>query len=151
VRPLWREDGSAICSEISQWSESRRTWNHTLLSHLRLPQPGGPGSHIYIPQEHGGPVIPPGTGFPLLRLLRFAFQVWGLRSRYDWWSGSQYVLASSPTCDLRPDINSVWISLCCLCCAPSLTRGWICVLSVTVINNWTWLNILSVINVVLTC
>jgi hypothetical protein len=34
--PLWREDGSVICSAISQWSESRRTRNHTLLSHLRL-------------------------------------------------------------------------------------------------------------------
>jgi hypothetical protein len=39
--------------------------NHTLLSHLRLRQPGGPGSCIYIPQEQGGPVIPPGTTFPL--------------------------------------------------------------------------------------
>jgi hypothetical protein len=29
---------------------------------LRLPQPGGPGPRIYIPQEQGGPVIPPGTG-----------------------------------------------------------------------------------------
>jgi hypothetical protein len=64
-RPLWREDGFAICSVITQWSESRRTRNHTLLSHLRLPQPGGPGSRIYIPQEQGGPVIPPDTGFPL--------------------------------------------------------------------------------------
>jgi hypothetical protein len=62
-RPLWREDGSAICSVITQWSESRRTRSHTLLSYLRLPQPGGPGSRIYIPQEQGGPVIPPGTGF----------------------------------------------------------------------------------------
>jgi hypothetical protein len=26
-------------------------------------QPGGPGFRIYIPQEQGGPVIPPGTGF----------------------------------------------------------------------------------------
>jgi hypothetical protein len=34
--PLWREDGSVICSAICQWSESRRTHNHTLLSHLRL-------------------------------------------------------------------------------------------------------------------
>jgi hypothetical protein len=64
-RPLWREDGSAICSVITQCSESRRTRNHTLLSHLRLLQPGGPGSRIYNPQEQGGPVIPPGTGFPL--------------------------------------------------------------------------------------
>jgi hypothetical protein len=71
-RPLWREDGSAICGVITQWSESRRTRNHTLLSHLRLAQPGGPGSHIYIPQEQGGPVKPPGTGFPLRRVLRLA-------------------------------------------------------------------------------
>jgi hypothetical protein len=35
-RPLWREDGSVICSTICQWSELRRTHNHTLLSHLRL-------------------------------------------------------------------------------------------------------------------
>jgi hypothetical protein len=60
--PLWREEGSAVCSAITQWSESRRTRNHTLLSHFRLPQLGGPGARIYIPQEQGGPVIPPGTG-----------------------------------------------------------------------------------------
>jgi hypothetical protein len=35
-RPLWREDGSVICSVFCQWSESWRTHNHTLLSHLRL-------------------------------------------------------------------------------------------------------------------
>jgi hypothetical protein len=35
-RPLWREDGAVICSAICQWSESRRTQNYTLLSHLRL-------------------------------------------------------------------------------------------------------------------
>jgi hypothetical protein len=45
---------------------------------LRLPQPGGPGSRIYIPQEQGGPVIPPGTGFPFYRLLRLAFMCCGM-------------------------------------------------------------------------
>jgi hypothetical protein len=35
---------------------------HILLSHLRLPQPGGPGPCIYIPQEQGGPVIPRALG-----------------------------------------------------------------------------------------
>jgi hypothetical protein len=70
--PLWRENGSAICSVIIQWSESRKTRNHTLLSHLRLLQSGGPGSRVYILQEQGGPVIPSGTGFPLRRLLRLA-------------------------------------------------------------------------------
>jgi hypothetical protein len=91
-RPLWREDGSAICSVITQWSETLRTWNHTLLSHLRLPQPGGPGARTYIPQEQGGPVIPPGTEFPLRRVLRLA----GLRCRYSnppptWRDRSVYV------------------------------------------------------------
>jgi hypothetical protein len=40
--------------------------DHMLLSHLRLPQPGGPGPRIYIPQKQGGPVIPLGTGFPFV-------------------------------------------------------------------------------------
>jgi hypothetical protein len=30
------------------------------------PQLGGPGPRIYIPQEQGGPFIPPGTGFPFV-------------------------------------------------------------------------------------
>jgi hypothetical protein len=28
------------------------------------PQPGGPGLCTYIPQRQGGPVIPPGSGYP---------------------------------------------------------------------------------------
>jgi hypothetical protein len=47
-RPLWRENGFAICNVITQWSKSRRTRNHTLLSHLRLSQPGEPGSCVLI-------------------------------------------------------------------------------------------------------
>jgi hypothetical protein len=78
--PLWREDGSAICSVITQLSESRRTRNHILLSHLRLPQPGGPGSRIYIPQV--GPVIPPGTG----QFVKVKMKV-KVKSRYDWLTG----------------------------------------------------------------
>jgi hypothetical protein len=61
------------------WSKSRRTHDPILLFRMRLPQPGGPGSRIYIPEEQGGPVIPPGTGFPFHRLLRLA----GLRWRYS--------------------------------------------------------------------
>jgi hypothetical protein len=60
-RPLWQEDVSADCSAFTQWSESLRTRNHSHLSHLRLFQPGGPGSHICIPQEQGGLDIPLGT------------------------------------------------------------------------------------------
>jgi hypothetical protein len=44
--------------------ESLGTQDHSLLSQLlRLPQPGGPGPRIYIPQEQGGPDIPQGIGF----------------------------------------------------------------------------------------
>jgi hypothetical protein len=38
----------------------------------RLPQPGGPGFRIYIPQEQGGPVITQGPGFRFHRLIRLA-------------------------------------------------------------------------------
>jgi hypothetical protein len=47
---------------VTLGSKSRRTHGHILLSHLRLPQPGGPDSRIYIPQEQGGLVILPATG-----------------------------------------------------------------------------------------
>jgi hypothetical protein len=90
--PLWQEDRSAICSVITHWSESRRTRNYTLLPHLRLPQPGGPGFRIYtyIPPQQGGPVILSGTGFPLRCLLRLA----GLRSR----SRSYFTTDSQSVC-----------------------------------------------------
>jgi hypothetical protein len=42
-------------------------------SHLRLPQPSGPG-----PQEQGSPVIPPGSGFPFRRFLLLAATVQAL-------------------------------------------------------------------------
>jgi hypothetical protein len=103
-RPLWREDGSAICSVITQWSESLRTRNHTLLSHLRLPQPGDPGSRIYISPGTGWPGYTPGHWVPFTssltsRLLRLA----GLRWRYSnppptWRDRSQYIYPSGIGC-----------------------------------------------------
>jgi hypothetical protein len=39
-------------------------------------QHGGPGVRIYIPQEQGGPIIPPGTEFRLGRILRLAGLLW---------------------------------------------------------------------------
>jgi hypothetical protein len=52
-----------IASAAFLRSESQVTQEHILLSlFLRLPQPGGPGSCIYFPQEQGSPVIPPGIG-----------------------------------------------------------------------------------------
>jgi hypothetical protein len=61
-RSLWWEDGSADYSAITQWSESCRTHNHTLLSHLRLPQPGGSGSRIYIPRNRVAQLYPQALG-----------------------------------------------------------------------------------------
>jgi hypothetical protein len=52
----------------------QRSPSHFTVSDSRLPQPGGPGPHIYIPQEQGGPVIPPGIGFgSLLELSRVCY------------------------------------------------------------------------------
>jgi hypothetical protein len=56
--PLWRENGSVVCSSITPWLESCRTDNHILLSHLRLLQPGGPSPRIYIPKERGSLLDP---------------------------------------------------------------------------------------------
>jgi hypothetical protein len=38
---------------------SQDSWPYFTVSDSRLPKPGGPGSHIYIPQEEGSPVISP--------------------------------------------------------------------------------------------
>jgi hypothetical protein len=92
--PLWREDGSVICSAICQWSESRRTHIHALLSPLRLLgslsvasydsqglrwKYSYPPPHGDLPQEPGGAVISSCTAFSFGRLLR----VTGLRRKYS--------------------------------------------------------------------
>jgi hypothetical protein len=63
----------------SQVSVPRYSRPYFTGSDSRLPQPGGPGLHIYISQEQGDPVITPGTGFPFRRLLRLA----GLWRKYS--------------------------------------------------------------------
>jgi hypothetical protein len=63
----------------SQVRVSRDSWPNYSDSDSRLPQSGGPGPRIYIPQEQGDPVIPPGTGFPFRRLQRLA----GIQWRYS--------------------------------------------------------------------
>jgi hypothetical protein len=69
-----------LASAVNIRSESRGSHDHILLSQIRnSSQPGGPGPCIYILQEQGSLVIPPGTGFPFRRLLRLA----GLRWRYS--------------------------------------------------------------------
>jgi hypothetical protein len=54
-----------LASAVIRGSESRRT--HRL--RFEILQSGGTGPRIYIPQEQGGPVITPGTGFPIRLLL----------------------------------------------------------------------------------
>jgi hypothetical protein len=69
-----------LSSAVPLGPESHGTQDHILLSKFsRLPQPGEPVPRIYIPQEQGGPDIPPGTGFPFRRPLLSA----GLRWRYS--------------------------------------------------------------------
>jgi hypothetical protein len=49
------------------------------------PQPGGPGLCIYVPQWQGGPVIPPGTGFPFYHLLCLTGFWWTCSSLPVFW------------------------------------------------------------------
>jgi hypothetical protein len=52
----------------SQVRVPRDSWPHFNVSNSRLAQPGRPGPHMYIPQEQGGPVIPPSTGIATRRV-----------------------------------------------------------------------------------
>jgi hypothetical protein len=61
---------------VTLGSKPCRTLRHIVLSHLRLTHSGGPGPRIYIPQKQGGPVIPPGTGFPFCHLAHLAGLQW---------------------------------------------------------------------------
>jgi hypothetical protein len=88
--PLWPEDRSVIYSYnlLSLFGPSPAEpvttsycliWHHMLLSYTKLPKPEGPGPCICIPQEQGGSVIPPYTGFPFC----FLFRLTGLQWRYS--------------------------------------------------------------------
>jgi hypothetical protein len=68
-----------LASAVILGSESRGNHDHILLSEVR-DSPNLEGQvPVFFPQEQGGPVIPPGTGFPFRRLLGLA----GLRWRYS--------------------------------------------------------------------
>jgi hypothetical protein len=122
-RPLWWEDGSAIHSVITQWSESCRTCNHTLLSHLRLPQPGGPDFHIHIPQEQGGPVILSGIGFPFKRA-RLKSK---LKSHCNWQVSQSVCQGIEPTLGLVARYyflsKGCFLKFAIVCCWLSLIRS----------------------------
>jgi hypothetical protein len=80
-RPLWWGDGSAICSVIIQWSKSRRTRNHALLSHLRPPSWRARFPY-FIPQERW-PSYTTGHWVPIMSsLTTHLWQLTGLRWRY---------------------------------------------------------------------
>jgi hypothetical protein len=88
-RPLWRVDGCAVYNCF--WSSSAQPFSGpspaglmTIFYCFRFethPKPGRPGPRVYIPQEQGGLVIPPGTGFPFRRLLRLAGLRWRCSNR----------------------------------------------------------------------
>jgi hypothetical protein len=112
---LWREDGSVICSAICQWSESRRTHNHTLLSHLRLP------SSLSIAPYNSQRLRWKYSYSPTLRFrVRASLRLTVSHSVSMSWCRAHFV-------DVWPDIASwVWNLLSCLCGVPSLTRGRVC-------------------------
>jgi hypothetical protein len=59
-----------LASAVILRSESHGTRDYILLSQIRYFHNLELGPCIYIPQEQGGPVIPPGTGFRFRRHLR---------------------------------------------------------------------------------
>jgi hypothetical protein len=103
-----------LASEFILGSESRGNHDHILLSDSRLPQPGGPGPRIYIPQEQCGPFITPGTGFLFVASYDSQGFAGSIRPRlhkgfswlsseseseslYDWrFTANHFVLAPSP-------------------------------------------------------
>jgi hypothetical protein len=83
------------------------SWPYFTVSDSRLPQPGGPGPRIYIPQEQVVRVKPPGTRVPFRRLLRLV----GLRWRYSN-PPPRRVLGTKPKIKvmLRPTVQSASLS-----------------------------------------
>jgi hypothetical protein len=56
----------AFASTVILRSVLQDSWPYFTVSDSRLPQPGGPGLHIYIPQEQVGPVCTTGHWVPFL-------------------------------------------------------------------------------------
>jgi hypothetical protein len=91
----------------SQVRAPRGSWPHFTVSDLRLPQPGGSGPCICMPQEQGGPIITPGTGFPIRRLLRLRLR---LRWRYSnlppqGLSDNKTYCSNCPICNTYPTVR----------------------------------------------
>jgi hypothetical protein len=91
-RSLWRDNGSAVYNCC--WSSPAQSFlrqspaglvNIFYCLRFETPQPGGPGPSIYIPQEQGSPVIPPGTGFPFVAYYEWQGYGGGIRTRLNAW------------------------------------------------------------------
>jgi hypothetical protein len=100
----------------------RHSWPYLIVSDSTLPQLGGPGPRIYIPQEQGGPVIPSCTGFPFRRFLRFAGLQWNysnLPPRGRLWLSlsprpSLYILGTDRIENTAPNNSSIVVAGRCL-------------------------------------
>jgi hypothetical protein len=88
----------------SQVGLLRDSWPQFTVLDSRLPQPEGPGPHIYIPRDR----LAPGTGFHFRRLLLLAGLRWGYSTppphRITVEVKSQYILTDIPCLSV-----SVWI------------------------------------------
>jgi hypothetical protein len=125
-----------LARAVALGSKSRRTHDHILLSHLRLPQLGGPGPRIYIPQEQGGPVIPLGTGFPSVASYDSQSYGGGILTRLHTGSDLEgedegedklWRMFSLPVClGVARFLFSAWQLRVSWCGALSLTRGLVC-------------------------
>jgi hypothetical protein len=112
--------GPRQCSH-SQFRVPRVSWPYFTVSDLRLPQLGGSGPPIYIPQEQGGLVILPGTGFRFRCLLWLAGLSWKCLNPSP--GGGDWLMEFSSSCLLysiraNPVENAISgsSSLVCICC-----------------------------------
>jgi hypothetical protein len=74
------------------------------VSDSRLPQPGGPGPRIYIPQEQGGLIIPPDCVTPIVFKITLRH---GPRRKHNL---SIVVKACLPPCCVTTAIVSLFVS-----------------------------------------
>jgi hypothetical protein len=85
-RPLWRDDGSVICSEIRQWSDSRRTRVSSETNSVRFASP------LVTRRDYGGSIL-------CSKLL------------YDWRSVNKSSLHTSPWCSDPATLPVTYVTL----------------------------------------
>jgi hypothetical protein len=105
--PLWQKDGSVIFSAITHRLESRRTHNHILLTHLRLPPTWRARSPYLYPPGTGWPSYTAGHWVPFLSPL-MTLKATGFPSSSYIMTNSR--LASSSWCPW-PDFNFLCLTI----------------------------------------